>query len=47
MPCEADCNLRQVLLAKEERIARLHQTKVTSLVVKSPTASKKLKLNKT
>ena len=27
MPCRADCNLRRVLLAKEERIARLHQTK--------------------
>ena len=27
MPCRADCNLRRDLLAKEERIARLHQTK--------------------
>ena len=27
MPCRADCNLRQDLLAKEERIARLQQTK--------------------
>ena len=27
MPCRADCNLRRELLEKEERIARLHQTK--------------------
>ena len=27
MPCQADCNLRQDLLAKEVRIAKLQQTK--------------------
>ena len=27
MPCRADCNLRKDLLAKEDRIAKLHQTK--------------------
>ena len=27
MPCRADCNLRQLLLAKEDRIANLQQTK--------------------
>ena len=27
MPCRADCDLRQLLLAKENKISRLQQTK--------------------
>ena len=27
MPCQADCDLRQLLLAKEDKISRLQQTK--------------------
>ena len=27
MPCRADCNLRQLLLAKEDKISKLQQTK--------------------
>ena len=27
MPCRADCDLRQLLLAKEDKISKLQQTK--------------------